>query len=237
MTDATNGNNSTAQLADEYVLGLLDRDEDARVEEALLHDPVLIRAVSASQERFLPLDAAVAPVAVDESLWARIAAALPAQTLHTRQKPRSAANDNVSAGWRTLALSAMAAMVMMAAGLGWFATRINEPVVVAVLLNDAGDVQAIIEDYGDRNARVKMLGAAHVPPGKAIQAWTLPSPVAGPTSLGLLEGSSSARLKSAGLPEPKTGQLYELTLEPAGGSPTGRPTGPILAKGFAKTLL
>jgi anti-sigma-K factor RskA len=32
---------------------------------------------------------------------------------------------------------------------------------------------------------------------------------------------------------PKQDQLYELTLEQAGGSSTGRPTGPILAKGFA----
>lgn len=33
------------------------------------------------------------------------------------------------------------------------------------------------------------------------------------------------------------GQLYEITLEPSGGSPTGRPTGPIQVKGFAKSPL
>ena len=33
------------------------------------------------------------------------------------------------------------------------------------------------------------------------------------------------------LPPPKPDQLFELTLEPATGSPTGRPTGPILFKG------
>ena len=38
----------------------------------------------------------------------------------------------------------------------------------------------------------------------------------------------------ARLPEPKAGQLYEITLEPAPGSPTGRPTGPILVTGFAR---
>jgi anti-sigma-K factor RskA len=32
-------------------------------------------------------------------------------------------------------------------------------------------------------------------------------------------------------PPPGPDQLFEITLEPAGGSPTGRPTGPILFKG------
>lgn len=32
-------------------------------------------------------------------------------------------------------------------------------------------------------------------------------------------------------------QLYEITLEPEGGSPTGRPTGPVLMKGLATTPL
>jgi anti-sigma-K factor RskA len=31
--------------------------------------------------------------------------------------------------------------------------------------------------------------------------------------------------------------LFEITLEPVGGSPTGRPTGPILMKGNAVTAL
>ncbi len=56
----------------------------------------------------------------------------------------------------------------------------------------------------------------------------------GPVSLGLVDGASSTRLDAPNLPRPKDAQLYEITLEPAGGSPTGRPTGPILAKGFAK---
>ncbi|WP_407815360.1 anti-sigma factor domain-containing protein, partial [Staphylococcus aureus] len=44
----------------------------------------------------------------------------------------------------------------------------------------------------------------------------------------------SARLDGPALPTPRDNQLYEITLEQAGGSPTGRPTGPILAKGLAK---
>ena len=56
----------------------------------------------------------------------------------------------------------------------------------------------------------------------------------GPTSLGLLTPGETVTLDFAKLPMPLEQQLYEITLEQQGGSPTGRPTGPILAKGFAK---
>jgi anti-sigma-K factor RskA len=79
-----------------------------------------------------------------------------------------------------------------------------------------------------------MLADFAVPGDKTIQVWTLPSKDVGPVSLGLIDGVRSARLDGPALPTPRSDQLYEITLEQAGGSPTGRPTGPILAKGFAR---
>lgn len=73
-----------------------------------------------------------------------------------------------------------------------------------------------------------------VPEGRVLQVWTLPDAETGPVSLGTLEGAADVRLAGPNLPLPADGQLYEITLEPAPGSPTGRPTGPILVKGFAK---
>ena len=64
----------------------------------------------------------------------------------------------------------------------------------------------------------------------------MPSEVAsvGPVSMGLLPRVAATTLEGPVLPAPKPDQLYEITLEPAGGSPTGKPTGPIIGKGFAK---
>ena len=67
-----------------------------------------------------------------------------------------------------------------------------------------------------------------------MQVWTLPSQDMGPVSLGLLDAARSAVLDGPDLPQPREDQLYEITVENEGGSPTGRPTGPILVKGFAK---
>ena len=69
------------------------------------------------------------------------------------------------------------------------------------------------------------------------RVWTLPNVATGPVSLGTLPTTRDTTLAGPSLPMPQPGQLYEITLEPAPGSPTGRPTGPILVKGFAKQPL
>jgi anti-sigma-K factor RskA len=76
-----------------------------------------------------------------------------------------------------------------------------------------------------------------VPSGRTLQVWTLPSRERGPVSVGLMDRPRTLELDLKDLPRPGSNQLFEITLEPAGGSPTGRPTGPILFKGnTAQTL-
>ena len=227
-----------AILADEYVLGLLEASQAAEIEAEMERDSELEAAIAASRERFLPLDTAIQPAELDETLWQRIENALPPQGTNPISGTSKVANDNRSSGgWRTAALSAIAATLVMAAGLVWSLNRIVEPVVIAVLLNETGQVQAVVEDFGNANASVRLLGDFNVPEDKTIQVWTLPSKDMGPVSLGLINGTQSAMLQAPALPAPRDNQLYELTLEQAGGSPTGRPTGPILAKGFAREPL
>ncbi|SMC54097.1 anti-sigma factor [Rhizobium sp. RU36D] len=221
-------------IADDYVLGLLDAAEAAEIEDAMERDAELRAAIAASRDRFLPLDTSAEPLAAGEALWQRIEASLPVQNREASASRPASANDNRRNGWRAAALSAMAATVVLAIGLGYSLMRTVEPVVVAVLVNETGEVQAIVEDFGNAEASIRLLTDFAVPEDKTIQVWTLPSREMGPVSLGLVEGSSSTRLEGPALPVPRGDQLYEITLEQAGGSPTGRPTGPILAKGLAR---
>ncbi|MDS7595318.1 anti-sigma factor domain-containing protein [Agrobacterium tumefaciens] len=222
-------------LADEYVLGLLESAEAAEVEAEMEKDAGLMAAVAASRERFLPLDTAVDPVAVGGSLWEKIESQLPArQTVAASPSLLTPANENKRNGWRGAAISAIAACLLLSAGLAFSLMRTVEPLVIAVLVNESGEVQAVVEDFGNENASVRLLADFSVPLDKTIQVWTLPSREMGPVSLGLIEDARSVSLSGPSLPRPQNGQLYELTLENTGGSPTGRPTGPILAKGFAK---
>jgi anti-sigma-K factor RskA len=235
-------------IADEYVLGLLDEADTAAVEAEIERSAALAEAVAEARERFLPLDINVDPAAVSPALWEAIAARLPEQAVTENvtapvpvspAPPAVAGNDNaregsVRSGWRAAAVSAIAASLILAGGLVWSVTRTVEPLVVAVLLNEAGEVQAVVEDFGNDTASIRLLTDFAVPQDRTMQVWTLPSREMGPMSLGLLEDAHSATLHGPALPRPQDAQLYEITLEQAGGSPTGRPTGPILAKGFAK---
>ena len=221
-------------IADDYVLGLLEASDAEAIEAAMERDGELRAAIAKSRERFLPLDTGVEPAAVNGELWNNIESRLPPQEKSTANRPIRTANDNKRNRWRSIAISAIAATVVLAAGLTFSLTRTAEPLVIAVLLNEAGEVQAVVEDFGNEKATVRMLADFAVPQDKTIQLWTLPSREVGPVSLGLIDGVRSARLEGPVLPTPRSDQLYEITLEQAGGSPTGRPTGPILAKGFAR---
>ncbi len=230
-----------AGMADEYVLGLLEAAEARQVEAELDRDPDLKAAIAASRDRFLPLDDTADPAVVGDDLWSRIDAALPVQGAASAATRRPTANDNSPGGqrWRATALAALAAAVLLAVALSFNLMRAVEPLVVAVLVNEAGEIQATVEDFGNERAAVRLLADFTVPEDKTIEVWTLPSPERGPVSLGLIEDARSVRLEGhaasgSGLPLPRDSQLYELTLEPAGGSPTGRPTGVILAKGLAR---
>ena len=76
-----------------------------------------------------------------------------------------------------------------------------------------------------------------VPPGRALEIWTLWDPKVGPRSVGLIDSARTTTLNLNNLPTTGPRQLFEITLEPAGGSPSGRPTGPILYKGTTARAL
>lgn len=212
----------TDRLADVFVLGLMQDADAERAEARLATDHEWARAVGRARDRFLPLDLAVAPQPLPAGLWDRLVLG------------RAVAANLPFAPRLRRFLPAAAAVVALACGIG-IGSMITtaEPLVVAVLVDDTGAPRAIVEDYGSSSARVRFVSDVPVPEGRQMQVWTLPSQEMGPVSLGLLAADRASRLDAPDLPVPADGQLYEITLEPEGGSPTGRPTGPILAKGLA----
>lgn len=226
-------------LADHYVLGLMDDAERRIVEADLARDSALAAAVAASRERFLDLDLTAPQVTPSETLWDRIERMLGAaeaeQTSSIAPATRMhAANDNSVSRWRLAALAGMAASLVLAAGLVFNVADEPAPQVVAVLLDEAGEPLVLVEDFGDDTGRITPLADLEVPADRTLQVWTLPNAEMGPMSLGTLGRSQSSDLEWADLPDPQPDQLYEITIEQEGGSPTNRPTGPIVGKGFAK---
>ncbi|KPF41311.1 anti-sigma factor [Rhizobium sp. AAP43] len=232
---------SLSERADAFVLGLMDDSERAKAERDIDTDHAFAREVGAARDRFLELDLAGPAASVPADLWTRIEQRLGATNA---EKPVDAAtspapsrpepmNDNWTHRWRGIALSAIAASLLLVASLTYTVLSSPEPQVIAVLMNAEGQPVVMIEDFGNDSAKVVPLVDVSVPADRSLQVWTLPSADLGPVSLGVLDGWNTVTLDGPALPSPQETQLYEITIEPAGGSPTGRPTGPILGKGFA----
>lgn len=226
-------------LVGDYVLGLLDAAETQSFETARRTDPELDEMARHFADRMASLDATSTLSTYSPDLWRRIeadVAALP-QAQVAKVVPLMARRKPAVQQWLALAAS-----VVVALGVGYLAGSVTRnaasPTVIAVLLDQTNASPAvIIEAYADDSIHLVPLDNFTAPQGQVLQVWTLPDVATGPVSLGTLPTTRDMTLAGPSLPIPQPGQLYEITLEPAPGSPTGRPTGPILVKGFAKQPL
>jgi anti-sigma-K factor RskA len=238
------------RLAAEHVMGLLEGDERARAESLLATDTAFSALVETWQGRFLELDEITPEAPAGETLWARIETSLPSvapASSTARGGSRSGVPTQPSLFaslwgslpfWRGAGLAGALASLLLMVGVGVFAQRAaRQPVLIAVLLNDANRPSAVVNAFANGSAELVPLDAIPVPPGRALEIWTLWDRARGPVSIGVVDEARRVRLKLDNLPQTAPNQLFEVSLEPAGGSPTGLPTGPVLMKGTASNAL
>jgi anti-sigma-K factor RskA len=235
-------------LAAEYVLGLLEGADAVRAERMLASDRSFAQAVARWRERFAELDATAAPVPVSDALWTRIEAGLAgASAMPGPARPAIAPDTRNAfralwrslAFWRIAGLAGAAAALLLAIGLGLMtAQRERTPVLVAILVKEGTNQPgAVVNAFDSGRVELIPLEDIDVPPDRALQIWTLWDRARGPVSVGLIRQARSLQLNVIDLPRTGPDQLFEITLEPSSGSPTGRPTGPILMKGTTATAL
>lgn len=254
-------------LAAEHVLGLLDDADAARAEMLAQTDDAFIAAIERWRLRFAELDVTAPPHPPSPDLLARISATLddavpqtapqaaepqaaePQAAPHTAAKPRASVGRGATPGWierlweslgfwRVTGFAGAAATLLLAIGIafGPFA-RTPQPQMVAVLMGPQGEPAAVVNAFADGTADLIPLRSISVPEGRVLEVWTLWDPARGPVSIGLTGESRRIRLDLKNLPRTAPNQLFEITLEPQGGSPIGRPTGPILMKGTTSVAL
>ncbi len=233
MTDAREQNTQAA----EYVLGLLEGEAKMEAERRLASDASFAREVERWRARFAEFDDTTEPRPAGEALWKRIEATFAGAVPRTAQPSAWSRLWSDIAVLRTATIGASLAVLMLAVGLGVAIRQARlQPVMVAVLV-DGDRTGAVVHAFADGRVVLLPLTSINVPSGRALQVWTLPSRERGPVSVGLMDRARTLELDLKDLPRPGSNQLFEITLEPAGGSPTGRPTGPILFKGnTAQTL-
>lgn len=220
-------------LAGEYVLGTLSAAEREAVQARLASDADLAQAVAAWEKRLHPLAALAEPVAPPARLWQRIETSLNLRP----PTPWWQRGWHSLALWRGLAVSGMAAAALMAAVL------VNQPpadaprfLVVLVAPQDKAPGW-VVQASDTRSVSLIPLATVEVPADKALEFWTKADDWNAPVSLGLVKPGQRLQVPLDKLPALQPNQLFELTLEPATGSPTGRPTGPIQFIGRAVPVI
>ena len=238
-------------LAGEYVLGTLPGPDRREVEQRLLTDPALRAAVDAWEARLLPLTALAPPLDAPQALWQRIeqgASRAPDASLSTAALPKTSARKaspaapqtgwwNNLALWRGLATGGLAAALLLAVRPDLALRGGVTPQYVVVLVAPGGQAPGwVVQVSSPRDLSLTPLGPTPTPGDRALQFWTKADDWKGPVSLGLVRPGEPLRIRLDNLPALQPNQLFEITLEPPLGSPTGRPTGPIQYIGRAVKL-
>lgn len=213
------------RLAADYVLGTLRGAARRRFEALLPAHPTLRAAVQGWQQRLGVLSADVTPVAPSPVVWARIQ-----ERLFGRPEPTPAWWRGLGL-WRGLAATATVAALTMGVLLSR-PTPATPPIVVVMTAPDATQAatpQFVASVSGDgRSLVIKPLAGTAVPSQKALELWAL-APEGAPRSLGIVANDRPTIVLRGALLKDTTG--FALTIEPPGGAPGGKATGPVVSVG------
>ncbi len=204
-------------LAAEYVLGALDLAERSAAEARLRVDAGFAALVNQWQNRLSDLN--------DDYAEAEAPNLLP--QIEARLFPQ-AAKPRRWFGWAAGALTAGA--IAMAAFVMLPPPAPPAPTMTAELSAEASPLRYAAAIAGDQLTLTRVAGS-DAEAGKDYELWIIEGDNA-PVSLGVLTEASVT------IPAPKAaeGYLLAITLEPKGGAPEGKPTGPILAAGPLKNI-
>lgn len=223
-------------VAGEYVLGTLDPAERAAVAVRRQHEPSLDRAIRRWEEDFAPLIDAAKPVTPPDDLFGKIESRLG--LLETGSAAESASNvialrRKVNL-WRTVAAATSALAASLALVVVWqgMIRPAEDSRLVAVLQRESTSPAFLITvDLPTRTLTVKPL-TGPAAPDKSYELWLVNASLGDPRSLGVISAPLTVSQNLRGFdPDVIESSAVAVSLEPAGGSPTGRVTGPVLYSG------
>jgi anti-sigma-K factor RskA len=224
-------------LAAEYVLGVLGASERRDVEKRRKLDAAFDEAVIAWERRLGPLADRLPgiepPPHIFDAVLSRISSQ-GAQIIPFSAPPKRSTGARLAIG-----ASALAACIALV--FAWLLyAQPGSPGTLVAELHRAGatadeptgprsPVFVVTVDLKAGKATVRPV-AARSRPGRSYQLWMLRKGASAPESLGVVSQSESITV-----PFPSGSDYLDaaltMTLEPEGGSPTGRPTGPVILVG------
>ncbi|RVT80694.1 hypothetical protein DXV76_20750 [Rhodobacteraceae bacterium CCMM004] len=231
MTGTAEPSDDDDVLAAEFALRLLDAEAAAAAQRRVLSDRDFADRVAFWNAALAELAEEIDPVTPSAEMRRQVMDRLFA----ARQAAETAA-AGVSRLWRALGIGATVAAVALAAALFWTPVPVPPRLAVVEIVSDDGALRYLaILDGQERIVRLVRTDGGP-PADGSLQLWGI-APDAPPVSLGVLP--VDARMA---VPVPEAlailgdGLTLAVSREPAGGSPTGQPTGEVVASGEAADL-
>jgi anti-sigma-K factor RskA len=211
------------RLASEYVLGTLRGPARRRFEGWRTSSALVDERCRFWEERLMPLAKGLEPVEPPAHVWYAIRRRLNLPSAVPARK------------WgRSLAIAASVAMVVLLGSLlYWRATGPGKATELATISAPSGAQVWRVEIYAPAGGTGRiMVRAGELPPrpaGRDYELWALPAGGA-PVSLGVLPSRGVLRrdLSQEQQRALASSTQVAVSIEPAGGSPTGRPTGAVV---------
>jgi anti-sigma-K factor RskA len=225
--DATDSADDGNLIAAEYVLGVLSSAERREFERRLSREPALASEVEYWEERLTGLADTVAPVSPPEGVWSRIETAIGIA-------PERLSLWHSLFFWRTFAVASAALAAASIAALAYIGLAPSARAPLTASLNGSpGQPNFVATVMVTGHSLVIVPAALLTNDARAFELWLIPTGETQPRPLGLIQPGQPIRLE---IPSDLAGRLTRnatlaVSLEPPGGSPTGLPTGPVIAVG------
>ena len=218
------------RLAAEYALGTLRGRARARFEAIARADAEVDAIRRQWESAFAPFTERVPEVEPPARVWSRI---------EERVTARGARGAWSNVGfWRSFGLLAGGVATVLFAAFLYLAgsPRGAEPALVAVLISPTNEARMTLTLQAPDTLRIHNLRPwkSVQDAGRTLELWAVPKEGA-PRSLGLVTNAPGDFVIQLRADDPRVQgvKAFALSSEPAGGSPTKQPTGPVLCQGLA----
>ncbi|KAF0677560.1 anti-sigma factor [Profundibacterium mesophilum] len=233
------GDDASTEAA-EYALHLMGPGERAEFEARLAVSGALRAELARWQEAFVALAADIVPVAPPAALRPAIEGRIFGKERRRWSLP-GLVGGTLGGGLVAGAVLVVAVLVLPQSRLGMPEPGVPERSggtvreaagLGADLASEDGALRVAVRLAADGEALTVTRASGAPAPGRALELWLIAETEEAPISLGVLPDARTARL---GLPPALAAMLGTAVLaisdEPEGGSPTGAPTGAVLAAG------
>jgi len=219
---------NAAPVAAEYVLGVLSAQEHRNFKARLLREPALAAEVEFWEGKLGALASEIKSVSPPDRIWSRIETALPANNA-----VRFLGLWQSLPFWRWAAIGSAAIAAASLAALIYVGQPPGpNPPLVAKLDVSGGQVGFVAAVDREGGGLTIVPASATDVKQRVLELWLI-APGDQPRSLGLIEPGRPIHinLPAALIQRVAPDATLAVSLEPPGGSPTGLPTGQVIASG------